>query len=53
MRLDLTAALIFSLILGPAVVEAQPAGKVPRLGFLTWEACPDAGSVFAQALRSL
>lgn len=53
MRLDLTAALILSLILGPAVVEAQPAGKVPRLGFLTWEACPDAGSVFAQALRSL
>jgi putative ABC transport system substrate-binding protein len=41
------------LLAAPLAVEGQQAGKVPRIGFLTWEPCPNADSVFGVALRNL
>jgi hypothetical protein len=36
-----------------AATEAPPVDRVPRVGFLTWEACPSQDSVFGAALRGL
>jgi putative tryptophan/tyrosine transport system substrate-binding protein len=48
---------VFTLLTGVAVpvypVAAQQTRKVPRVGFLTWGACPGRESVFGVALRDL
>ena len=44
----LAAVLVSSL-----AVEAQPVSKVPRLGVLTWETCPNRDSVLGLALKEL
>jgi len=36
----------------PVASDGQPAGKAPRIGFLTWETCPTPDSAFGVALRS-
>jgi putative ABC transport system substrate-binding protein len=46
------AAILFALLAVPVATEAQPGGKVPRIGFLTWETCPTPDSIFGVALRS-
>ena len=46
-------ALILALLAPSLAAEAQPVRKVPRIGFLTWETCPNADSVFGVALRNL
>jgi putative ABC transport system substrate-binding protein len=49
------AALLILLALSVLALasEAQQAGKVPRVGFLTWGPCPSFDSVFGIALREL
>ena len=42
-----------ALLVAPRAAAAQPARKVPRIGFLTWEMCPTKDSVFGVALRDL
>jgi ABC-type uncharacterized transport system substrate-binding protein len=42
-----------ALLASPLAAEAQQAGRVPRIGFLTWETCPNAESTFGVALRAL
>ena len=45
-------AMILAVLAGPVATKAQPSGKVPRIGFLTWETCPKQDSVFGMALRN-
>ena len=42
--------VVFALAVAPFAGEAQPAGKVPRLGIL-WPYSPAVASPFAEALR--
>ena len=44
--------LALSLALAPLHADAQPR-KTPRIGFLSWGACPGPESVFGVALRDL
>jgi len=41
------------LLTAPLAAEAQQAGKVHRIGLLTWDTCPTPDSVFGVALRNL
>ena len=62
-RIGLAVVLALSLILSPLVADAQPAGKVPRIGFLSPASPSDAGhnpsdlavlfAAFRQGLREL
>ena len=45
--------LVLALLAAPLAAEAQPTGKVPRIGFLTWGTCPTPDSVFGLALQNL
>jgi putative tryptophan/tyrosine transport system substrate-binding protein len=49
----LAAMLALSVLAMPVTVGAQGARKVPRIGVLTWEACPTPGSAFGGALADL
>jgi len=44
------ALAVFAL---PRAVEAQQAGKAPRVGLLAWQTCPSPDPVFGAALRDL
>jgi len=62
-RIGLAVVLALSLILSPLVADAQPAGKVPRIGFLSPASPSDAGhnpsdlavlfAAFREGLREL
>jgi hypothetical protein len=52
-RVWMVALLTLGLLAAPLAVGAQPAGKVPHVGFLSWGACPRRDSVFGIALRDL
>jgi putative ABC transport system substrate-binding protein len=45
-------ATIFVVLTVSVAADGQPAAKVPRVGFLTWETCPTQDSVFGKALRT-
>jgi putative ABC transport system substrate-binding protein len=46
-------AIGLAFLLAPLAGEGQQARKVPRVGFLTWEASPGRESVFGRALGDL
>jgi hypothetical protein len=53
-RADLVIAFTLSLLAAPLAAEAQPAGKIPRIGILRPGSPPDPLlDVFRQGLRNL
>jgi putative ABC transport system substrate-binding protein len=53
-RRTIAAAVVgLVLIVVPLAGEGQRARRMPRIGFLAWEACPGPESVFGQALSGL
>lgn len=52
-RAAIACVVAAALVTAPVGGDAQPARKVPRIGFLAWEACPGRDAVFASALRDL
>jgi hypothetical protein len=52
-RAAIACVVTAALVTAPVGGDAQPVRKVPRIGFLAWEACPGRDAVFASALRDL
>jgi len=53
-RIVLAVALAFSVLLAPLAADAQPAGKVPRIGYLAWGSpASSQKDAFRQGLRDL
>ena len=42
-----------AVLVASQAVEAQPVSKVPRIGVLSWETCPNRESVLGLALKDL